>query len=276
MITLQCHTISHNMRLYAFEIISWVLHYIFTKFFISSLRIVGNFLMAILFCIGFAASFALLLSHSHKFSSSFFYCAAFSIYTIYTSIALFLFLCAGFLFYWANPFAIPNSLICLGAASLPPSPASSPRPRLRSGTWGVAFEPHDVVNCDSSIMSEIYWAEAVAINGTELQAKECSRAAGQQVEGVGGGCSKWGWLGGFRSVVGRARKLKAIAIENTQRVKWLKRFVGRGKGEVCSCGRGKWPIKNVSNVAREKWEGRRGGEGVVKQGRSSSSSSAGQ
>lgn len=72
------------------------------------------------------------------------------------------------------------------------------------------------------------------------------------MEGVGGGCSKWGWLGGFRSVVGRARKLKGIAIENTQRVKWLKRFVGVGKGEVCSSGRGKWPIKNVSNVAREK------------------------
>lgn len=148
-----------------------------------SWRIVGNFLMAILFCIGFPASFALLLSHSHKFPSSFFYCAAFSIYTIYIYSALFLFLCAGFLFYWANPFAIPNSLICLGAASLPPSPASSTLPRLRSGTWGVAFEPHDVVNCDSSIMSEIYWAEAVAINGTELQAKECSSAAGQQGEG---------------------------------------------------------------------------------------------
>lgn len=108
-------------------------------------------------------------------------CCIQHIYYIYS--ALFLFLCAGFLFYWANPFAIPNSLICLGVASLPPSPASSTLPRLRSGTWGVAFEPHDVVNCDSSIMSEIYWAEAVAINGTELQAKKCSRAARQQGEG---------------------------------------------------------------------------------------------
>lgn len=61
------------------------------------------------------------------------------------------------------------------------------------------------------------------------------KARGWSAKGKGGGCSKWGWPGGFRSVVGRARKLKGIAIENTQRVKWLKRFV-EGRGRCAAVG----------------------------------------
>lgn len=121
--------------------------------------IVENFLMAnFLGSLSFLSWFFYYLSIGivEKFAFSFFsyscikHRAAFS-----PSLSLSLCVCAllAFLFYWANPLChsqlinLPRSCPWL----LPSLPLSLP-------IWGVAFEPHDVVNCDSSIMSEIYGA----------------------------------------------------------------------------------------------------------------------
>lgn len=161
-------------------------------------------------------------------------CCIQHIYYIYS--ALFLFLCAGFLFYWANPFAIPNSLICLGAASLPPSSVATP------SKWDLGRSFRTTWRCKlrqlNYVRNLLSWSRSHKWHRTASQGmQQGSRAArGRSAKGKGGSCSEWGWPGGFRSVVGRARKLKGIAIENTQRVKWLKRFVGRGRGRCAAVG----------------------------------------